>query len=778
MASAKDVTMNLLIKAKVSGVGAFSKIDNLMTKLANKAGLTNLSFGKLAKGAALIGLGFEGIKSAMEFMKGAVEEAEQAINAEERLGAALKHRKDLQQEANKQGVALEGQVEALSKVADDLEKVGVIGGTELMKGFRPLIEAGFSPDSIGKMALGFEGLNVHLHGIGASGEQVTKTANQLKSLIKMGGKFKIPKEWREKGIITEKEIAQLKKGMSGMEKAALVRKMLVREEHRVAEAAGTTAGKVWKAEQSWRKLQETFGKPIIKSRTAFKQMLGEIADALQPVTEELADMMTPAMTDFANWIKSMTPAIRDFGHAMLDFVRDVGDYFKGKEFSGAIEGVSKSFKELAETVGLGDLFKENKKAATEFLNPATGSYEHLNRESEAASQFTAAITRELGELKRAIDIVIKAINDLKEAWDFFTKGKLPEVNQVEKDAALANKELKDFIRTGKEADKTKLPSEVLSEAAKAKKESREEMKAQLSGRAKYKRLTYGPDKHIELAGIPGQASLLGAAGTPLASGDIYRPIAKMAPAIDDASKSTEKLQTSFTFTTESAQLVGTEVGTLKGTLDSLNVSNLNSSLDLAKGKVGELGTAISTLPSAPSVPTMPTGQLGGLMTRPTIIGEAGPEMAIPMKDNARSRDLLMQAAEALGMGGNGKSMASAARSKTMLDSILGAMGINLDTINIGGVNLGKALGKLEPGPVGGAHNLSKMQEEIFSRMQNRERPINLSMHSPITINGVSGDAGSIAKEVETALANQTANIKTLLEQMKRARDEEHRTAYV
>jgi hypothetical protein len=55
---------------------------------------------------------------------------------------------------------------------------------------------------------------------------------------------------------------------------------------------------------------------------------------------------------------------------------------------------------------------------------------------------------------------------------------------------------------------------------------------------------------------------------------------------------------------------------------------------------------------APSVHKrgMPTGQHGGIFSSPTIIGEAGPEAAIPLHGGQGPLDLLNQAANALGVG--------------------------------------------------------------------------------------------------------------------------------
>lgn len=60
-----------------------------------------------------------------------------------------------------------------------------------------------------------------------------------------------------------------------------------------------------------------------------------------------------------------------------------------------------------------------------------------------------------------------------------------------------------------------------------------------------------------------------------------------------------------------------------------------------------------------SIPTIPLFARGGIATRPSIFGEAGPEAAIPLKRTPRSYDLLYKTANILGFKGNGKSSGKA-----------------------------------------------------------------------------------------------------------------------
>jgi hypothetical protein len=213
--------------------------------------------------------------------------------------------------------------------------------------------------------------------------------------------------------------------------------------------------------------------------------------------------------------------------------------------------------------------------------------------------------------------------------------------------------------------------------------------------------------------------------------------------------------------------------------------SLLSEMDSVVTKANEVKLAMAniSMPSVPSAPVVGAAQSGGLVTKPGLwqLAEHGtPEMVIPMEATQRSRDLLAQATGAIGVG-NEKLIDNAARSKSLLESVLGAIGIDLSKINVGGVNLGEVLRGYGPGAAGAAESLGKAQEEIFHRMQGQGGGggINLSMNSPITINGVNGDqAGSIGKEVQDAMASQTTYIREMLVQLMKAKDEERRMSYV
>lgn len=80
-------------------------------------------------------------------------------------------------------------------------------------------------------------------------------------------------------------------------------------------------------------------------------------------------------------------------------------------------------------------------------------------------------------------------------------------------------------------------------------------------------------------------------------------------------------------------------------------SVLNVGVDLVNGFVGKINGVIRTANKVPGVDigkisSVPKFARGGIATRPSIFGEAGPEMAIPLRrKSARSKMLLEQTVE-------------------------------------------------------------------------------------------------------------------------------------
>ena len=144
-------------------------------------------------------------------------------------------------------------------------------------------------------------------------------------------------------------------------------------------------------------------------------------------------------------------------------------------------------------------------------------------------------------------------------------------------------------------------------------------------------------------------------------------------------------------------------------------ASLMSQMDNLITKAGDVRTAISNAGSG--VSAVGGKQFGGLVTKPGMwrLAEKGvPEMVIPMQQTSRNIGLLAQAAQGLGLGG-AKQPAQGGSTNVQFSPV----------INVTGAPAGRE--------------------------------------------------GDIAREIERVMQDP---VRTLLEQLKKARDEEHRQSYV
>jgi hypothetical protein len=248
----------------------------------------------------------------------------------------------------------------------------------------------------------------------------------------------------------------------------------------------------------------------------------------------------------------------------------------------------------------------------------------------------------------------------------------------------------------------------------------------------------------QLADVKQQTEMVGGSAEDVKS--IYQswaPAATVVPELDQVKGATSDVKTEM-------QAVVTAAGGIQ-----INPSAMFQ-LDALAAKARETASAMAGIggTSAALAPVpAPAMQHGGLVDKATLamIGEGGPEAVVPLQRNHRSLSLLATAARALG--------------------------VDLDKINIGGLNVGKFIEGMTPGGLGAAEQLGGAMEALSAgRPQGLGRGINLSMSSPITINGVpAGQEGAVGREVSRSM-NESVN--RLLEELKKARDEERRLAYV
>lgn len=304
MPESKSLEMWLKINAAVN-MQALGGLNKSLMGIAKNA---------LQIGRNLVGIqAFEGVAS---YIKGMKEEAVAARAAQERINIALKNRKDLMKET---GGDVSRYGEQLKNLAENMERTGVTAATNLQAGFAGLTAAGFHPDVIGKMSTGFEGMVIALKGIGASKDDVTSVSTAIRNFIK--GTAPLPKMFNAVMTAQDKAKNSLKALGSEQARGKFVMELMERQAGRVGDAMLTSAGKAENAANQWKAIQRTLGEPFLDVQLAFSEAMGALATALRPAAEELSKMMTPAMQDFANWIRENTPAIQEFGRVFAGFIK-------------------------------------------------------------------------------------------------------------------------------------------------------------------------------------------------------------------------------------------------------------------------------------------------------------------------------------------------------------------------------------------------------------------------------------------------------------------------
>ena len=289
------------MSAVFQGQAAFKQLHGSFVGVAKVSKGLLGSLVKLGAEVGAVVLAFKGLQSVGTFFKGAIDEAKTAIAAEEKLGAALTRLPKL---AAGGAQLIEQNQQKLIGLADSMELVGVQSATALKAGFAGLVSAGFGPESIAQMSKGFEGVVTQLKGVGATAPEIADVANAIKMMVKTGR----PGALRE--FFTKEDLAKFTKLGSESQRAAFAMAAIEKQAWRVDTAVASSAGQAFIAEQNWRRVQETLGRPFIETQREFVAMWGEIARALEPVSKEVADALAPAMKDLANWIKNdVTPSI-------------------------------------------------------------------------------------------------------------------------------------------------------------------------------------------------------------------------------------------------------------------------------------------------------------------------------------------------------------------------------------------------------------------------------------------------------------------------------------
>lgn len=745
MAAGKIFDVKFIISALFTGAAAFNQAANAAKKTEKAGLLANISLVKMAGTVATLALGYKGLTTATDFIKESIGSAREAKDSYDKLSLSLQRVPQLQKmgaEVTKQ------QTDRLHELAEQMQSAGGISAKTLEAGFAKLSKY-FSPREIYNMSAGFQDMMVKLNGVRPSMEEVSTVTQQLGLLIKYGN---LPKGLKQLGIFSADEVKHMKK-LSEEARRALVMGKLGKVTGETARAMKSSVGIVEQNRLAWEKLKETIGAPFIATQDRFAQTQTKLAKALQPIAARIADSMVPLFNKLADtidanmptivsWIDKLTTALTKINWKEVSkwIASVIAAFVAFKAIQGAVAGVNSfatAWKLLSSIISGGPaLFAA-------LANPVTLTILGL-------AALAAAIYLVITYWPQISAAAVTAWNWIVQTWGqagAWFAGIWEQVKSstegvwgplVEPLTKLYN-ELKPLIDPivamiqsfGASVKDTfsDMPAQITEVL-----DAWDKLKAFFSG-------TIWPGLETVFSGMKDAGTWVTTnviapiinAFTDLIGkikvGDIWGALQGWTNAQEQiAANVIAPILTLF------GGLVGQVGSELAGMTEAI-VAPFRAAYDAIMGFFGGIAAKISatiasstasvntsfltpTTPTAGGINPMLTGgkQFGGIVGSPGIfsLAEKGiPEAVIPLAGSSRSRGLLSTAASAIGMGG---------------------------------------------GMMGGGGG-----------------PVNVNFSAPITISGVeTGQEGTIGREVERALQDP---IRKLLEQLKKARNEEARLSY-
>lgn len=312
MAAGKSVDLFLKITTVLVGADVASKLAGGFKGLASQAGIANLNLGKMVGTAAALTLGFKGFQSVAGFFQQSIEYAGQYRDAQEKLNLAISRFPGI---AEKGAEYISKQQEGLTNLADTMQSVGLVASTDLQNAFSKLMKAGFSPDAITKIAGGFEGTVVAMKGVAATGADVADVATQIGNAVRSG---RMGPEFREALGLTKEQAKEFGKLNNQAQRGAWIMEKLGKNVDVTARALQTQAGQAQRTQLIWRGMQETIGKTFLPTQTAANNAMQALGNAMTPVAEKLNTVLEPQMKKFADWLSGPgSKAIEKFGDALV-----------------------------------------------------------------------------------------------------------------------------------------------------------------------------------------------------------------------------------------------------------------------------------------------------------------------------------------------------------------------------------------------------------------------------------------------------------------------------
>lgn len=327
-------TISLLGKIDPSLAKALDKAQkkardsgNSMSKTMKNAGA---SMTKTIKGYAKTAIAaFASISAAAklkEFAKECMTEAKAAIDVETKLGTLLQNVTKIQVRGPN---AAADAANNLMKVADKMERSGVVAGDVMVAGFQQLASFQLDDTDITTLSEGMADLLAQTKGLNASQSDAVSVANMIGKVMtgSVGALTRV-------GIIFDENQEKVLKMGTAEEKVAMLAEVLKQNVGGVNKAlAQTDQGKLFQAQNAIGAVKDEIGRkllPIVANlatkavplvEKAFDKV-GQIVDKISPHVERLASTAMPLIGKAFDTISSAIDQVAPIAEEMFSFLVD------------------------------------------------------------------------------------------------------------------------------------------------------------------------------------------------------------------------------------------------------------------------------------------------------------------------------------------------------------------------------------------------------------------------------------------------------------------------
>jgi hypothetical protein len=743
VAGSKTFETLFKIGAVFTGAAAFNQAQAAIKKTEHAGVLAGLSLKKMVVGLGAFALGYKGLTGATDFIKESIASARDAQDAYDKLYTSLQRVPQLQ----KLGVTVtKEQADKLRELSEQMQRTGGISAKSLEIGFAGLSKS-FSPRQIYNMSAGFQDLIVKFKGLKPSADDVADITGKIGYAIKNN----VGTQLMRAKILSADQAKEFKHLGSEAKRTEYLFKLLSKQTGETARQFETSKGVQERYRLAVERIQDAIGSPFVKTQDAFARSLGKVADAIGPIAEKLSAKVTPIFQNFADNLGKNTPQIV----AAIDKIANAFNWIL-EHWQQIIHAVT--------AIGIAFLAFKSLQGVVSTINGIAAAMKALQTVLSAGQLFamlaspTGLIIAGLIALAAAIYLVITHWKEVKKwaldtwkaiqtAWGQFvpwfkskviipflqaTKGIWQPLVEPVKKLWTEIGPLLDQLVHYIIASFATLPGSLrwiwnnVVVATYNRLKDLVTVVAPIAQRAfqNWLSVVSWVSQYVIAPIVNAFADIIGK----IKAGDLWGAFRVWVDTVSQIRQNViDKIVELF-------NNLGPAITTALGGVGSAILGAFSGPLATVKSWIDGIGTAWNTMIAGLKQPALPTAttpppamapglgviqkQSGGLVAHPSLsaLAERGiPEMVIPLQGTSRSRGLLSQTAEAIGIGG-----------------------------------LRQGVGR-----TGG--------------------PISVSLNAPITINGAAaGQEATLGREIQRALQDP---IRNLLEQLRRAKDEEARLAY-